>query len=176
MASSILDSRAILLRILDQHSDHDKWEGQPFGKIKRLSNSKVGSVGQKFVESLCEEIGFQFDLPERNQSPWDIRIEGASFEVKTATEDVGGSFQFNHIRYHRSYDAVLCIGIAPGAIYMRAWPKSDIATGKAGKLVSMDKGSSATHKLTKRKDALLPIAEFESELLSLVASLERGEA
>ena len=172
MASRTPDSRAILLRVLDEHSDHSKWLGQPFGKIKQLSNSKVGSVGQRFVESLCDEIGFQYELPGRNQSPWDIRIEQASFEVKTATEDVSGSFQFNHIRYHRPYDAVLCVGIAPDEILMACWPKSDIATGKAGKLVSMDKGSSATHKLTKRKDALLPISEFESEILALAAKLE----
>lgn len=42
-----------------------------------------------------------------------MRIEGASFELKMATEDVHGSFQFNHIRYHRPYDALLCLGIAP---------------------------------------------------------------
>ena len=36
----------------------------------------------------------------------------------------------------------------------------------------MDKGSSATHKLTKRKDALMSISEFESEILALAAKLE----
>jgi len=70
-----------------------------------------------------------------------------TFELKTATEDIGGSFQFNHLRYHREYDAVLCIGIAPSDIYMGSWTKADVATGAAGKLVSMEKGANASYKL-----------------------------
>ena len=104
-------------------------------------------------------------------SPWDVRIEGVAFELKTATEDVKGSFQFNHIRYHRPYDALLCIGIAPESVSFGAWSKADVATGKAGHLVPMDSGTSATYKLTKRALQLRPIADFEDGLLDLIADL-----
>ena len=63
-----------------------------------------------------------------------MKIQGISFELKTATEDVHGNFQFNHIRHHRVYDAVLCVGISPDAIYFYAWSKADVATGRAGNL------------------------------------------
>ena len=175
--SSMIDAHKLLKDVIESHDDARKWIGSPFEHIKRISNSKVGAVGQSFVEKLCEVIGFDHE-PFRNQKgkrtttgDWDIEIEGVSFEVKTATEDTVGNFQFNHIRHHRQYDAVLCIGIAPDDIFFGAWSKADIATGKAGHLVSMDKGSSATFKLTKGRDDLKPIGEFEDSMLDLAAEL-----
>ena len=168
------DARAILLGVLSRYADADKWVGQPFEHIKRLSNTKVGDVGQDFVEQLCRKIGFDCEFPlhatgKRSRTEaWDVRIEGATFELKTATEDVSGSFQFNHIRYHRPYDALLCIGIAPSDILMDVWTKAEVATGQAGTLVTMDKGSSATHKLTKRRQQLHPIESFEDRLLAVL--------
>jgi len=168
------NAAAILLGVLERYADADKWVGQPFEPVKRLSNTKVGDVGQDFVEALCNELGFDCEFPTNTKGvrarthPWDVRIEGCNFELKTATEDVSGAFQFNHIRYHREYDALLCIGIAPGDIFMGAWSKAEVATGKAGRLVSMDKGSSATHKLTKRPEHLKPISEFEDVLLAVL--------
>lgn len=111
------DARRILRKILSGYEDADKWVDSPFERIKRLSNTKVGDVGQEFVETLCGELGFDcaFPLDSRGRrarnSPWDIRIENITFELKTATEDVHDAFQFNHIRYHRDYEALLCVGI-----------------------------------------------------------------
>ena len=169
---------SILCDVLESYSDADKWTNAPFEKIKRLSNTKVGDVGQDFVERLCNALSFTIAFPENQRgkrsrtSPWDIEIEGATFELKTATEDVHGAFQFNHIRYHRSYECVLCVGIGPDEIQFDAWSKADVVTGKAGNLVSMDAGSSATHKLTKRKGQLRPITEFEDHILNLIGAME----
>ncbi len=168
MALQTPDSHAILLRVLEQHSEDSKWTNKPFGKIKLLSNTKVGAVGQQFIEMLCAEVGFRYELPETGRSPWDIKIEEVNFEIKTATEDTNGNFQFNHIRYHREYDAVLCIGATSDEVYVRAWSKSAIATGKAGRLVSMDKGSSATFKLTKKKKDMSPIGRFEKAVSQMI--------
>ncbi len=128
--------------------------------------------------TLVLNIGFDCEFPRTKDgrrtrtSSWDIKIEGVAFEIKTATEYVHGNFQFNHVRYHRDYGALLCVGVAPGLILFDAWSKADIATGKAGHLVSMDKGASATHKLTNRSGRLRPIAEYEEHILALVASME----
>ena len=169
------DPYTFLAEVLDRHSDHSKWDGALFGKIKQISNTKVGSVGQDFVEILCQSIGFEVAFPMTTdgkriaQSPWDIRIEEITFELKTATEDINRNFQFNHIRYHREYDAVLCIGISPDSIVFDVWSKAEITTGKAGKLVNMEKGTSASYKLTKSNDQLHPIFEFEDGLLNFLA-------
>ncbi len=172
----MVDEHQILLDILSRHEDADKWNNQPFEHIKRISNSKVGDVGQDFVEVLCGEYRLACVFPEKDgdirmrQSSWDIEIEGVRFELKTASEDVSGSFQFNHIRYHRDYDALLCIGIAPATIHIGAWFKANVATGNAGRLVSMEKSANASYKLTKRPDQLRPIAEFETLILGLVTA------
>jgi len=165
------DPNKILLEVLTNFGDADKWRGQPFETIKRLSNTKVGDAGQAFVERLCSAAGLGFTLPSSRQSPWDICIAGTTFEVKTATEDVSGSFQFNHIHYHRDYDALLCIGISPDDIWTRAWTKAEVATGKAGTLVSMEKRGNASHKLTKRRADLLPIAEFSDTVTRVLDDL-----
>lgn len=170
----------ILIEVLARHSDSDKWLGAPFEKIKRVSNALVGKVGQDFVERVCELIEFECEFPVNpsgkrvNVSPWDIRIEGVAFELKTATEDVVGAFQFNHIRYHRAYDAVLCLGISPATIYYGCWTKAEVTTGKAGSLVSMEKGANASYKLTKKPSQLESVTTFEDGILDLIAKLEDG--
>ena len=165
--------------MLSKYEDADKWVGFTFERVKRLSNTKVGDVGQDFVEALCDELGFDCEFPERSarggrsrQSPWDICIEGVTFELNTATEDVHGAFQFNHVRYHRQYEALLCVGIAPNAVLFDAWSKAEVTTGRAGHLVTMDKGSSATYKLTKRQDGLRQIRQFETHLLEVIGDLQ----
>ena len=174
-----LDVNAIMTDVLERYSDADKWVGAPFEKIKRLSNTKVGDVGQDFVEELCTAVGFDCEFPlvdgerRQRQSPWDIRIEGVTFELKTATEDIHGAFQFNHIRYHRTYEALLCIGVGPNDIGFDAWSKASVSTGEAGHLVSMERGGSASHKLTKRQSQLKPISEFEEHLLKLIVSIDK---
>ncbi len=168
----------LLVSIIEAHSSlPSKWRGAPFFGIKHVANTKVGQVGQEFVETLCGICDFETEVPRKPDgtrtptSPWDIKIAGVAYEIKTASEDVSGSFQFNHIRLHRPYDAVLCLGIGPGDVLFNAWSKADIATSKAGHLVTMDKGSSATFKLTKRRDALRPIDEFEDCILELTSDL-----
>ncbi len=171
------DAEAILLAVIASYSDVDKWNDAMFEGIKRLSNTKVGDVGQDFVESLCDEIGFDCEFPvgpkgRRRQSLWDIKIEGITFELKTATEDVSRSFQFNHLRYHREYEAVLCVGIGPQSIMFDGWSKAAVVTGEAGALVTMGKGANASYKLTKRPDQLRPISDFEDRVLSLVSIID----
>jgi hypothetical protein len=119
---------------------------------------------------LCEQLSISCSFPlnkkgkRLTQSPWDIKIDDIEFELKTATEDVGGNFQFNHIRYHRPYQALLCLGVSPANLYFRVWSKADVATGKAGKLVSMEKGANASYKLTKMPIQLHEINKFKSEI------------
>lgn len=168
----------ILHDVLSQYADDDKWLGSTFEQIKRLSNTKVGDVGQDFVERLCEELGFTCEFPQADKggrsrnSPWDIRIEGVTFELKTATEDVKGSFQFNHVRYQRTYQGLLCVGIAPEEILFDGWTKAAVTTGKAGTLVSMERGMGASYKLTKRAQQLRDIGDFEGHLLDIISELE----
>lgn len=169
LVSLMPDYASLMQTVLADLADHSKWTDATFSRIKTLSNTKVGDAGQNFVEAICGELDLVIAFPEqlgvrKKQSPWDIDIEGVKFELKTATEDVNNCFQFNHIRYHRPYDALLCLGIGPNDIWFDVWSKADITTGKAGSLVSMEKGANASYKLTKRPHGLRPIGEFASKV------------
>jgi hypothetical protein len=161
------DYKSIFLSALSAHRNDARWTDADFGGIKIISNTKVGSVGQDFIEKLCGELGIKANFPinehgdRLNQSPWDIELNGVKFELKTATEDVSGNFQFNHVRYHRPYQALLCLGVSPNALHFGVWSKADVVTGKAGNLVSMEKAANASFKLTKRPQNLIPIDKFD---------------
>lgn len=154
-----------------------KWIGSKYEGIKIVSNTAVGQVGQAFVENLCLALNLPFTVPadakgkRLNQSPWDIAILNKEFELKTASEDVSRCFQFNHIRYHRPYEAAIFIGIAPNHILFDCWSKADLVTGKAGRLVSMEAGANASYKFSRRPAQLHPIADFETRIRALVATL-----
>lgn len=164
------DYKDLFIKALEKNVDNPKWKEGDFIGIKTVSNTKVGSIGQDFIEGLCNALSIPCNFPLRaddtrtKQSPWDIEISGVKFELKTATEDTSGSFQFNHIRYHRPYDAVLCLGVTPNELFFGLWSKADIATGKAGSLVSMEKGANASYKLTKKPSQLFPIIDFEQKI------------
>jgi len=168
----MVDAKRILLDVFKAYTDDNKWVDATFEPIKRISNTNVGAMGQDFIENLASAYGFECLFPINScgkrlkQSPWDIQINGVKFELKTATEDVSGAYQFNHIRYHRSYDAVLCLGISPETIRFNLWTKADISTGKAGKLVSMEKSGNASYKLTKKPKDLYDIDKFDEIVFS----------
>ena len=164
------DYERIFAEALEKNVDNPKWKEGRFIGIKTVSNTKVGSIGQDFIEGLCNSLAIPCSFPMNNhaeratQSSWDIEINGIKFELKTATEDTGGNFQFNHIRYHRPYDAVLCLGVTPKELFFGLWSKADVVTGKAGNLVSMEKGANASYKLTKKPANLMAITDFEQKI------------
>lgn len=166
-------------KVLVEFNNHTKWDGARFGKIKTISNTKVGSVGQTFIEKLCSEFGTLCEFPlnlaggRKTQSPWDIAIHDVKFELKTATLDTTNHFQFNHIRYHRPYEAVICLGVSPHDLHFGVWSKAEIATGKAGNLVTMEKGANASYKLTKAVKDLKLIKDFHEEIALFVENFRK---
>lgn len=49
----MIDFQGLFVAALAKVDNDQKWTNAPFGKIKVVSNTKVGTVGQHFVESLC---------------------------------------------------------------------------------------------------------------------------
>ena len=166
------ESIALMRAIITRYRNSPKWDNALLGDVKALSNTHIGDVGQDFVGAWCAEVGLAWAKSSGRRGPWDAKIEGVTFEVKTATEDLTGNFQFNHIRYHREYQAILCLGVSPDAVLFDAWRKGDVSEGRAGHLVSMDKGSSATFKLTKKRVDMKDIGEFAQHLRSVVDAIK----
>jgi len=172
-----MDFKLIFKHIIEKNKNNPKWDSGDFVEIKKISNTNVGAVGQEFIECVCDELKISFETPKNKQnktarSPWDIKINKIEFELKTATEDIGGKFQFNHIRYHRDYDALLCLGVSPNNLYFNIWSKADVTTNKVGNLVSMEKGANASYKLTKPKTELFAIELFENTLKAFIENFK----
>ncbi len=174
----MVDYITLFKAVIEKHKNAKIWENGTFVGIKILSNTKVGAVGQDFIEDLCGalKIPIAFPINKKNkrasQSPWDIKIGNVTFELKTATEDTQGKFQFNHIRYHRNYDAVMCLGVSPNELLFNVYSKADIATGKVGNLVSMEQGGNASYKLTKSKQELFHLDSFADKLKQFLTSFK----
>ena len=124
-----------------------------------MENTNRGQIGEGFLRRylVLNEVEVS---SESRITPTDLVIEGRPFEVKTASEDVTGGFQFNHVRLDRKYDFLLCLAISPSSIRFNAWRKGAVAEGRAGSLVRMAEGQSVTFKLTKRLDDMRPIEEL----------------
>lgn len=113
------DAIAILRRLAFEHVEARKWDDAPLEVIKWLLPPAIGAVGEGFCHEMCGETGLQPEFPmspagrrQRNW-PWDILINGRTFEIKTATLGDDERFQFNNVRIHQKYDALPAIGISP---------------------------------------------------------------
>jgi len=147
-----------------------KWTDQPHEAFKHLANSSKGDAAEEFIKIYTQALGFKIENRVSRLGDWDVKIEGKTFEVKCATEDISGSFQFNHIRYDSKYDFLLCLGVTPKNLVFGIWGKGDVATGKAGTLVSMGKNQNSSFKLTKKVSSLRSIEGLKKEILKILNS------
>ena len=94
----------------------EKWINSTNMEFKNLRLGPRGDLGQVFVEELCESLGFNVVPNQIRIGEHDTTIGGQKVEVKTATEDVHGNFQFNLIRVDYEYNFLFVLGIAPNDI------------------------------------------------------------
>lgn len=147
----------LLLLVIKDHTPPSKWTGSPLESFRNVENTNRGDIGEDFIYRYLTEAGIPNKHPASRTESSDIEIVGRNFEIKTASEDKGGSFQFNHIRHDMPNEYLLCLGIRPNDIMFNAWRKGEVAEGKAGHLVSMARSQSVTFKLTKRPDDMIKI-------------------
>ena len=99
----------LLLEVIRDHSPASKWTNAPLESFRRVENTNRGEIGEDFIRRYLEENGIGTISGSRLR-PTDLTIADRRFEVKTASEDKGGNFQFNHIRMDREYDYLLWPG------------------------------------------------------------------
>ena len=159
----------LLIEVINDHSPASKWTGAPLEGFRRVANTNRGEIGEDFIRRYLAANGIATGNGSRI-TPTDLFIGSSRFEVKTASEDVNGAFQFNHVRLDRQYDYLLCLGIRPASIWFNAWRKGMVAEGKAGTLVRMAEGQSVTFKLTKRQHTMRPIAQLPNWVRETILS------
>ncbi len=150
----------LMLEVIAEHTPDSKWSGATLEPFRQVANTNRGDIGEEFISRYLDHSGLTVSKGASRIEAWDIEIGNLKFEVKTASEDRGGSFQFNHIRLDRSYDYLLCLGIRPEEILFNGWRKGEVSEGVAGSLVRMAEGQSVTHKLTKRPHHMRNIEEL----------------
>jgi hypothetical protein len=164
----MLNPLEIFLKVVATKTIDPKWMGQPHESFKHLANTSKGDAAETFVAEYASALGFNAEInPAGRNGDWDVKINDKKFEIKCASEDVTGSFQFNHIRYDYKYDFLLCLGVAPSNLVFKIWNKGEVATGVAGNLVSMGRGQNSSFKLTKKKRELYEIEKLLDELRPL---------
>ena len=150
----------LFLKVVKSKTRADKWTGAPLEDYRRLGNTTRGTIGEEFVRRYLAQFGIVSTAGKSRVAKTDLTVGLNRIEIKTASEDVGGHFQFNHVRYDRNYDYLLCLGVQPAALVFALWSKGDVAESKAGSMVRMAEGQSVTFKLTKSAKDMRPIEEL----------------
>ena len=140
-------------------SKSQRWDSGKFRTIKALSPTEKGNIAEDFVVWLGQNNGFEAERHPKRRGPWDVRIAGSTIEVKMATQDVNGSFQFNGIRYDYAADLIVVLGIAPDDVWFNLYERRDLFDLT---LVPMRKNSNSDFKLTRTPEQLLPVQEFKA--------------
>ena len=140
----------LMLDVIREHSPATIWVGAPLEAFRLVANTNRGDIGEEFVRRYLVQHGIKVSKKSSRVSRADMQIFDKRVEIKTASEDINGNFQFNHVRLDRQYHYLLCLGIRPSDIVFNAWTKGDISEEKAGTLVRMAEGQSVTFKLTKK--------------------------
>ncbi len=158
----------LMQQIIKTQVPDNRWSGAPLGQFRQIENTNRGRVGEEFVRRYLKQFGIDAQPIAKSRLGVDLAIGDLRFEVKTASEDTKGGFQFNHVRYDREYDYLLCLGVQPDGLVFGCWSKEELATQQPGKLVRMAEGQSVTFKLRRRPEQLLPIHHLPTTLRSLL--------
>lgn len=176
------DALAILEGVALKYIRDDVWTDSRFEFIRSFSPPVKGAIGERYADRMCGEAGLKQELPVgpdgrvRRNLPWDIRIEGHTFDIKTATVDVNGNFQFNNIREKQRYGALLVFGILPSDVLMQAWTQDYVTAGRAGRTVPMSVDAPDLRKLTVDVGDRLPMDKFRETVLGVTMEMDRDKA
>lgn len=157
----------LFVRVLKSKAKAGKWTESPFAGYRTLGNTTRGEVGEEFVRQYLRQFEIDATRPGSRVAKTDLVVNGRKVEVKTASEDTGGKLQFNHVRYDRDYEYLLCLGVLPQGLVFDLWSKGDLAEGKAGTLVRMAEGQSVTFKLTLSPDSMWAIEALPGAIRDL---------
>ena len=124
-----------------------KWAGSKYEVIKNLSTTHKGDFGEDLITDLLNEISVKSKRINKGKGTFDVLAGSIKLEIKTATEDTNGNFQFNGIKKDVDYDFVVCLGVSPDELWFSIFSKEDCQA----LTTSMVKDGSETFKLTASK-------------------------
>lgn len=120
MESYAISPIDLLLDVIKDHKPESIWIGSKLKAFRDVENTNRGDIGEEFIHRYLTQLGIPNQYRDSRTEPSDIEIFGKRFEIKTASEDKGGHFQFNHIRHDMPNQYLLCLGIRPNEIMFNA--------------------------------------------------------
>lgn len=118
------DVQRLIHKLAADDSIVQTWRGAPYGEIQDITNPKKGILGETIAMNWFEMFGFECEnlglVKKRGGGNVDLNIKvgrrKVGVEIKFATMDTGGSYQFGWIPAHFNYDLIFFIGMRPNAI------------------------------------------------------------
>lgn len=148
------------------------WEGKQFSCFKFASATEKGDMGEDFLSEMLVALGYKnVEVVKGRRGHYDVRVKNlrkdVKFEVKTATLDTHGNFQFNGIRYDTQYTHLFFFGVLPEEIRYEIVPKSKIGSTNY-KMMPMQKSTNATFKITRPSAKLEKFGTFRTAIVKLL--------
>ncbi len=104
-----------------------------YKEYRSLQIDKRGSFGERFFSKVLHDIfvrRIKLEYADGDQGDWDLKINGAKFEVKTSSIDVNKKFQNEGIKIDGDYIGILFLGVTPNDLYFKFVLKADIDFSK----------------------------------------------
>lgn len=130
------DVKKTLREVAEKDSIVQTWENKKYGDIQRITNPKKGDLGEKLIKKWLEMFEYPCEIRgrirKRGGNNIDLLVDlnkdnkKERVEVKLASLDVSGKYQFNWIPIQSDYILIFFIGINPDAIYLSIKTKKDI--------------------------------------------------
>ncbi len=149
---------------------YQTWLREKFGVVKLASTTEKGDLAENFLAALVRLIGYaDVEVVPSRRGDYDIGVGRGRgkkrLEVKLATQDTSGNFQFNGIRHDTDYTHLFLLGVMRSTIRYRMIPKAWLTTKRDEyPLVSMARRTNAAFKLTRSEDDLLRFDRLEADL------------
>lgn len=148
----------------------NKWVNSENELLKHASTSALGNFGEDLLVKIFNHHGHKARRVNGGIGEYDVLFdERIRLEVKTATEDISGGFQWNGIRMSVDYDFALCLGVSPNDFHINMWSKEYCVDNLT---TSMFKGGVDSYKLSggprSRKWRAYPLNEenFEKYIIN----------
>ncbi len=165
--------RALLGLIRAEQIIPEVWREKTFVDLKVTSTTKKGDMGEDFLAVILRQCGYNdVVVVKGRRGDYDVRLcsggKTIDFEVKVATQDTKGKFQFNGIRLDTRYTHLFCIAVLPENIKFLIVPKPWLNNRDDYRMVSMAKGSNAAFKLHRKEAQLKEFNNFEDEVRQIL--------
>ena len=129
-----------ILKVLKEVAKSDSivstWEGKKYGIIQKITNPKKGDVGEKFIAEMFNLFDYPCEITGRERirggNNVDLLVDLSAnnkkerVEVKLATLDVNGKYQFGWIPVNHDYTLIVFLGVNPDKMFLSIKTKGDI--------------------------------------------------